>query len=66
MSLRKLYSFVLVATVAGFATVGILNVQIKEYEVPTPHSRPHDPALGPTARSGTRARGRISWAGLIR
>jgi virginiamycin B lyase len=47
MSLRKLYSFVLVATVAGFATVGILNVQIKEYEVPTPHSRPHDPALAP-------------------
>jgi virginiamycin B lyase len=47
MSLRKLYSFVLVTTVAGFATVGILNVQIKEYEVPTPHSRPHDPALAP-------------------
>ena len=47
MSLRKLYSFVLAATVAGFATVGTLNVQIKEYEVPTPRSRPHDPALAP-------------------
>jgi virginiamycin B lyase len=47
MSLRKLYSFVLAATVAGFATVGILTVQIKEYEVPTPRSRPHDPALAP-------------------
>jgi hypothetical protein len=47
MSLRKRYSFVLVATVVGFATVGILNVQIKEYEVQTPHSRPHDPALAP-------------------
>src|SRR5437899_1941599 len=47
MSLRKLYSFVLVASVAGFATVGTLNVQIKEYEVPTARSRPHDPALAP-------------------
>src|SRR5436853_7065436 len=47
MSLRKLCSFVLAATVAGFATAGTLNVQIKEYEVPTPRSRPHDPALAP-------------------
>ena len=47
MSLRRLYSFVLTATVAGFATVGTLNVQIKEYEVPTPRSRPHDPAVAP-------------------
>src|SRR5439155_23426448 len=47
MSLHKLYSFVLVASVAGFATVGTLNVQIKEYEVPTPRSRPHDPAMAP-------------------
>src|SRR5713101_7724103 len=47
MSLRKLYSFVLAAAVAGFAAVGTLNVQIKEYEVPTPQSRPHDPALAP-------------------
>ena len=23
------------------------NVSIKEYDVPTPHSRPHDPALAP-------------------
>jgi len=47
MSLRKLYSFVVAATVAGFATVGVLTVQIKEYEVPTPRSRPHDPASAP-------------------
>jgi virginiamycin B lyase len=47
MSLRKLYSFVVAATVAGFATVGVLTVQIKEYEVPTPRSRPHDPAAAP-------------------
>jgi virginiamycin B lyase len=47
MSLRKLYPFVLAATLAGFATVGTLNVQINEYDVPTPRSRPHDPAMGP-------------------
>jgi len=47
MALRKLYPFVLVATLAGFATVGTLNVEIKEYDVPTPRSRPHDPALAP-------------------
>jgi virginiamycin B lyase len=47
MPLRKLYPFVLVATLAGFATVGTLNVEIKEYDVPTPGSRPHDPALAP-------------------
>jgi hypothetical protein len=40
MSLRTLYSFLLAATVAGFATAGILNVQIKEYEVPTPPRSP--------------------------
>jgi len=47
MSLRKLSSFTLVATIAVFAAVGTLSVQIKEYEVPTPKSRPHDPALAP-------------------
>ena len=43
MSLRKLCLFILAATIAGFATVASLIVQIKEYEVPTPRSRPHDP-----------------------
>jgi hypothetical protein len=47
MSLRKLYPFILAATVAGLAMAGTLSVQIKEYEVPTPRSRPHDPALAP-------------------
>jgi virginiamycin B lyase len=47
MSLRKLYPFPLPATVAGLAMAGTLSVQIKEYEVPTPRSRPHDPALAP-------------------
>jgi len=35
------------AVIATVATVGTLNVQIKEYEVPTAKSRPHDPALAP-------------------
>src|SRR6202043_4278719 len=47
MSLGKLCLFTLAATLAGSVTVGTLNVQIKEYEVPTPKSRPHDPALAP-------------------
>jgi virginiamycin B lyase len=47
MSLRKLCLFMLAATVVSSATVGALNVQITEYEVPTANSRPHDPALAP-------------------
>jgi virginiamycin B lyase len=47
MYLRKLCLITLAATVTAFAAVGTLSVQIKEYEVPTPKSRPHDPALGP-------------------
>ena len=47
MSLRKLCLFTLAATLAGSTTVGTLNVQIQEYEVPTPKSRPHDPARAP-------------------
>jgi len=47
MSLRKLYPFILAAAVAGLAMAGTVSVQIKEYEVPTPRSRPHDPALAP-------------------
>jgi len=47
MSLSKLCIFALAATVAGSTTVGTLNVPIHEYDVPTPKSRPHDPALAP-------------------
>ena len=47
MSPRKLCLFMLAATLAGFATAEKLNVQIQEYEVPTPKSRPHDPAVAP-------------------
>lgn len=47
MSLRKLCFFAMLATIVAFAAVGRLNVEIKEFEVPTPNSRPHDPALAP-------------------
>ncbi|HET6178111.1 MAG TPA: hypothetical protein VFE61_14330, partial [Candidatus Sulfotelmatobacter sp.] len=45
MSQRRLLLFTLVTTIAAFAAVSTLSVQIREYEVPTPKSRPHDPAL---------------------
>lgn len=47
MSLRRLCLLTIVAVIAAFAAVGTLRVQITEYEVPTPKSRPHDPALAP-------------------
>jgi len=47
MFLRKVCLFALAATLGVFAAVATLNVVIKEYEVPTPKSRPHDPALAP-------------------
>jgi len=47
MGLRGLCSFTLMATLAGASSAGVLNVRIQEYEVPTPKSRPHDPAVAP-------------------
>jgi virginiamycin B lyase len=47
MSLLTSCLFTLVVALAASQTVGTLNVQIKEYEVPTSNSRPHDPALAP-------------------
>jgi virginiamycin B lyase len=47
MRLSRLCWFTVAATLAASPTVGTLNVQIQEYEVPTPKSRPHDPALAP-------------------
>jgi virginiamycin B lyase len=47
MSLRKLCWLILAASFAGSASVAVLDVKIKEYDVPTARSRPHDPALGP-------------------
>jgi len=46
MSLRNV-CVVLVISVAAAAAVGSLRVPIKEYDVPTPHARPHDPAVAP-------------------
>jgi len=51
MSLLKVCLLTLAATFAGaFAgspAVQMLNVQIREFDVPTPKARPHDPALAP-------------------
>jgi streptogramin lyase len=47
MSLRNACLFSLIVTVLAFAATGTLKVPIKEYEVPTPKSRPHDPARAP-------------------
>src|SRR5260370_35173986 len=47
MSPRNLSLFTLVAAIVVFGAAGPLTVQIKEYEVPAPKSRPHDPALAP-------------------
>jgi virginiamycin B lyase len=47
MFLRKLSLLVVVSATLAFAGVGTLRVTIKEYTVPTPNSRPHDPAVAP-------------------
>jgi virginiamycin B lyase len=47
MSLPKVFLLAFATPLAGFAAVQTLNVEIKEYEVPTPRSRPHDPAIAP-------------------
>ena len=47
MSQPRLGLVLTVATIAAFASVGTLNVKITEYDVPTPKSRPHDPAVAP-------------------
>ncbi len=47
MSARRLFFIAMVSAFAAFAATGMLTVQIKEFEVPTPNSRPHDPAVAP-------------------
>ena len=42
-----LVSLVFSAAVISASTTSVLNVQIHEYDVPTPKSRPHDPAVAP-------------------
>jgi virginiamycin B lyase len=40
------HALALLVAVLAFAATTALSVQIKEYDVPTPNSRPHDPAVG--------------------
>jgi virginiamycin B lyase len=47
MPASKLSTVILAIAISAFAAVETLHVQIKEYEVPTPNSRPHDPAVAP-------------------
>ena len=47
MSLRNDCLLPLLVSALAFAAIGTLTAPIKEYEVPTPKSRPHDPALAP-------------------
>jgi hypothetical protein len=56
MSPRKLFSIVIVAAIAGFATVGTLTVQFKEYDVPPQIRARTIPRSLPTDHSGTRRR----------
>ena len=52
---------------AGVVIPGPAKVSIKEWQVPTPGSRPHDPlATRETARSGTPARWPMCSVGSIR
>ena len=47
MYLRQLCLITLTGALAGSITVEKLHVRIQEYDVPTPKSRPHDPAFAP-------------------
>ena len=47
MLLRKVCFFALASGILAFAAVGTLKVSIREFTVPTPNSRPHDPTVAP-------------------
>lgn len=47
MSWPKPWLLLAVSAIFAFADMGTLTVPIKEYVVPTPNSRPHDPAVAP-------------------
>jgi len=47
MSVRRLCPFLIALSTVALAAVGALKAPIKEYDVPTPHARPHDPAVAP-------------------
>lgn len=44
---RCVFVSLILSSMAVLAVVRSLNVPIREYEVPTPHARPHDPAVAP-------------------
>jgi hypothetical protein len=50
----------LLEAVLAFPATTALSVQIKEYDVPTPNSRPHDPAVGSDGPLWTTAQGCVS------
>jgi hypothetical protein len=50
----------LLVAVLAFAATTALSVQIKEYDVPTPNSRPHDPAVGSNGSLWTTEQGCVS------
>src|SRR5438874_605280 len=47
LRMRRMGCLLLAISVAAFAAVGRLAVPIHEYDIPTPHARPHDPAVAP-------------------
>src|SRR5947208_17051713 len=53
MGLRNLTaSLTLLITATLLASTGALKVSIKEYDIPTPKARPHDPAVSPDGALG--------------
>jgi len=48
MRAHPLCNFLLIlASAVAFGAAGTLSVEITEFDVPTAHARPHDPAVGP-------------------
>jgi streptogramin lyase len=43
-----------------------VRVTIREYDMPTPNSRPHDPAVAPDGALWYTDSQQINWAGWIR
>ncbi len=71
MALRKLCFFTMLTTTIAFVAVERLNVQIRGFDVATPNSRPHDPALHPDGspwymRPPANKLGRSNWVKAFR
>lgn len=45
MSRRKVYLFTMLATMVGFAAIGMLNRRVKKFDLPKPHIQPRGPEL---------------------